>query len=104
MVEQLRYIDDAHIEIEVEAGLPDFYVAQQAERLKLYRELDSTKDEEALLEMCIRDSALRDNLPERPATAAVEFDTAPQPKFNKNFEMLADDMIRNSLRGYTRCV
>ena len=44
--------------------------------------------------------ALRDNLPERPATAAVEFDTAPQPKFNKNFEMLADDMIRNSLRGY----
>ena len=49
MVEQLRYIDDAHIEIEVEAGLPDFYVAQQAERLKLYRELDSTKDEEALL-------------------------------------------------------
>ena len=45
--------------------------------------------------------ALRDNLPERPATAAVEFDTAPQPKFNKNFEMLADDIIRNSLRGYT---
>jgi len=44
--------------------------------------------------------ALRDNLPERPATAAVVFDTAPQPKFNKNFEMLADDMIRNSLRGY----
>ena len=38
--------------------------------------------------------------PERPATVAVVFDTAPQPKFNKNFEMLADDMIRNSLRGY----
>ena len=30
------------------AGLPDAYVAQQAERLKLYRELDSTKDEAAL--------------------------------------------------------
>lgn len=44
--------------------------------------------------------ALRDNLPERPVTAAVEFHTAPQPKFNKNFEMLADDMIRNALRGY----
>ncbi|MCM1151797.1 MAG: transcription-repair coupling factor [Alistipes sp.] len=43
---------------------------------------------------------LRDNLPERPATAAVRFATAPQPKFNKNFEMLADDMIRNALRGY----
>ena len=49
VVEQLRYIDDAHIEIEVEAGLSDSYVAQQAERLKLYRELDSTKNEEALL-------------------------------------------------------
>ena len=47
-VEQLRFIDDAHIEIEVEASLPDGYVAQQAERLKLYRELDSTKDEAAL--------------------------------------------------------
>ncbi len=44
---------------------------------------------------------LRDNLPERPASASVEFSTVPQPKFNKNFEMLADDMIRNSLRGYT---
>ena len=43
---------------------------------------------------------LRDNLPERPATAEIGFSTAPQPKFNKNFEMLADDMIRNALRGY----
>ena len=48
VVEQLRFIDDAVIEIEVEASLPDAYVAQQAERLKLYRELDSTKDEAAL--------------------------------------------------------
>ena len=48
VVEQMHYVDDAHIEIEVEAGLPDAYVAQQAERLKLYRELDSTKDEAAL--------------------------------------------------------
>lgn len=44
--------------------------------------------------------ALRDNLAERPATAKIVFSTAPQPKFNKNFEMLADDMIRNALRGY----
>lgn len=48
VVEQMRFIDDAHIDIEVEASLPDAYVAQQAERLKLYRELDSTRDEEAL--------------------------------------------------------
>jgi len=44
---------------------------------------------------------LRDNLPERPAASSVRFSTAPQPPFNKNFEMLADDMIRNALRGYT---
>ena len=43
---------------------------------------------------------LRDNLAERPADAKVRFSTTPQPKFNKNFEMLADDMIRNALRGY----
>ena len=43
---------------------------------------------------------LRDNVAERPATAKVTFSTSPQPKFNKNFEMLADDMIRNALRGY----
>ena len=48
VVEQMRFIDDAHIDIEVEAALPDAYGSQQAERLKLYRELDSTKDEEAL--------------------------------------------------------
>ena len=43
---------------------------------------------------------LRDNVAERPATAKVTFSTSPQPKFNKNFEMLADDLIRNALRGY----
>ena len=48
VVGRMAFIDDAHIDIEVEASLPDDYVAQQAERLKLYRELDSTKDEAAL--------------------------------------------------------
>ncbi len=43
---------------------------------------------------------LRDSLKERPATAKITFSTTPQPKFNKNFEVLADEMIRNSLRGY----
>ncbi len=48
VVDGMRFIDDAHIDIELEAALPDSYVSQQAERLKLYRELDSAKDEEAL--------------------------------------------------------
>ncbi len=30
----------------------------------------------------------------------MRFATSPQPAFNKNFEMLADDLIRNEMRGY----
>ncbi len=43
---------------------------------------------------------LRDNLKERPATSFVTFRTAPQPRFNKNFEMLADDMLSRRRQGY----
>ncbi len=43
---------------------------------------------------------LRDNLKERPASELLTFHTAPQPKFNKNFEHLADDMARLQSLGY----
>ena len=43
---------------------------------------------------------LRDNLKERVADVAIKFSTSPQPKFNKNFEVLADDIADNSLKGY----
>ncbi len=43
---------------------------------------------------------MRDNLKERPATAFVPFHTAPQPRFNKNFELLADDMGQHRGMGY----
>ncbi len=43
---------------------------------------------------------LRDNLKERVADAKIEFKTVPQPKFNKNFELLADDIADSSERGY----
>lgn len=43
---------------------------------------------------------MRDNLKERPATAFVPFHTAPQPRFNKNFELLADDMGQHRQQGY----
>ena len=48
-VEKLAYVDDVQIELGVEASLPESYVRQQAERLRLYRELDSIADEEALV-------------------------------------------------------
>ena len=43
---------------------------------------------------------MRDNLKERPSTSKLEFHTAPQPKFNKNFEHLADDVRRLESMGY----
>ncbi len=43
---------------------------------------------------------LKDNMRERKADCEVVFDTSPQPSFNRNFEMLADDIRWNSERGY----
>ena len=48
--EQSRYVDDVTVELGVDASLPETYVNQQAERLRLYRELDSTTDEASLRE------------------------------------------------------
>ena len=48
VVEQLRYVDDVVVELGVEASLPESYVRQQAERLRLYRELDAIAEERAL--------------------------------------------------------
>ena len=44
---------------------------------------------------------LRNNLAERPCVRTVRFSTAPQPVFNKNFELLADDIISHTEHGYT---
>lgn len=43
---------------------------------------------------------LKDNLKERKATHTIGFNTTPQPAFNRNFEMLADDIRWNNERGY----
>ena len=42
----------------------------------------------------------RDNITERVADVAITFATSPQPKFNKNFEVLADDISDSMLKGY----
>ncbi|MBO5881814.1 MAG: transcription-repair coupling factor [Alistipes sp.] len=46
----------------------------------------------------------KDNIRERRATHTITFMTAPQPAFNRNFEMLADDIRWNSERGYTTSI
>ena len=43
---------------------------------------------------------LKDNIRERRATTTITFDTSPQPAFNRNFAMLADDIRWNKERGY----
>ena len=57
-VKRDTYIDDSTIEIDMLAELPDDYVRQPAEKLRLYRELDSIRREEDLL-------AFRDRLLDR---------------------------------------
>jgi transcription-repair coupling factor (superfamily II helicase) len=47
-IKQQAFIDDAIIDIEMLAELPDSYVRQPAEKLKLYREIDSMSKEEDL--------------------------------------------------------
>ncbi len=54
VVGQMNYIEDSHIDVEVPASLPDSYISAPAEKLKLYRELDSTRGEEELVAFATR--------------------------------------------------
>ena len=85
----LRRVDDLRKRALKESDEP-----QQMTRL-----LASRKELLGDLAQC-RLTMLRNNLPERPATATVPFGTSPQPKFNKNFQMLADDVIDRREHGY----
>ncbi len=49
----VRYIDDTHIEVDAEAGIPDDYVANAAEKLKLYRQLDAMTDEASMQKFAV---------------------------------------------------
>lgn len=46
----------------------------------------------------------KDNIRERQASAVITFETTPQPAFNRNFEMLADDIRWNNERGYATTI
>lgn len=64
--EAISYVSDVQVDIATDASLPESYVHQQAERLKLYREVDSIKDEETLLNF---ESRLRDRFGKLPEEA-----------------------------------
>ncbi|MDR2883435.1 MAG: transcription-repair coupling factor, partial [Alistipes sp.] len=44
----VKYIEDTHIEIDSEAGIPDDYVGSSVEKLKFYRAIDNMGDEESM--------------------------------------------------------
>ena len=46
----------------------------------------------------------KDNIRERAAQSTLQFHTTPQPAFNRNFEMLADDIRWNGERGYVTSI
>ncbi|MDE6778383.1 MAG: transcription-repair coupling factor, partial [Alistipes sp.] len=85
----LRKVNDLRRKLLQEMEEPDTIDTLVASRASLLRDMEPA-----------RMVVLRNSLRERQAEYAVRFDTAPQPKFNKNFEMLADDLSDSVLRGY----
>ena len=41
----VAFVDDATIDIDIDASIPDSYVCSQAEKLRLYREIDAMHDD-----------------------------------------------------------
>ena len=68
--DEVTYISDTNIDIDVEALIPDSYVSQTAEKIKLYRELDHITDEETLLKF---ESDLVDRFGELPPQVSELF-------------------------------
>ena len=66
VVDEMRYVNDVTLELDVEAELPEAYVRQQAERLKLYRKIDAMADEESLVKF---ESELEDRFGKMPQPA-----------------------------------
>lgn len=95
----------------------DYALRKVAEvRKKVLEQAESEEDARALAGRVTSRQALlkdwegaslvlwKDNIRERRATHTITFNTAPQPAFNRNFEMLADDIRWNNERGYTTSI
>ena len=66
VVEESGYVEDVTLELDAAAELPERYVRQQAERLKLYRKIDAMPDEESLTRF---ESELEDRFGKMPEEA-----------------------------------
>ncbi len=65
------YVQDCLVETDTEAFIPDTYVSNTAEKIRLYREIDSTTDEETIRRI---EGELTDRFGELPAPACELFD------------------------------
>jgi transcription-repair coupling factor (superfamily II helicase) len=45
-MKDIAFVDDATIDIDVDASIPDSYVRSQSEKLRLYREIDAMRSDE----------------------------------------------------------
>jgi transcription-repair coupling factor (superfamily II helicase) len=45
-MKEIAFVDDATIDIDVDASIPDSYVRSQSEKLRLYREIHNMRDDE----------------------------------------------------------
>ena len=45
-MKEISFVDDATIDIDVDASIPDSYVRSQSEKLRLYREIDAMRSDE----------------------------------------------------------
>ncbi len=69
--QNVNYLTDAHVETDIEALLPDDYVGNSSEKIRLYRELDNITDEDAMMKF---EQRLRDRFGELPPQAAALLD------------------------------
>ena len=66
VVEGMCYVDDVTLDLSVDAELPESYVRQQAERLKLYRRIDAIADEQGIVRL---EAELEDRFGKMPQEA-----------------------------------
>ena len=62
-MKEIAFVDDATIDIDVDASIPDSYVRSQAEKLRLYREIDAMRTDEQFEAFAAR---LKDRFGELP--------------------------------------
>jgi transcription-repair coupling factor (superfamily II helicase) len=53
-MKDVAFVDDATIDIDIDASIPDSYVRSQAEKLRLYREIDGMRDDAQFEELKLR--------------------------------------------------